>query len=70
MYRCRHSNQKQFPAEINIHFPGIETLDKPTVWVFPQLVVCMECGLTQFLIAPRELGQLNDSLPQSKAMAA
>jgi hypothetical protein len=69
MYQCTHSNQKQFPAEINIHLPGIEMIDKPTVWVFPQMVVCIECGLTQFVIAPRELGQLSDSLPNWKSAA-
>jgi len=65
MYQCTHSNQKQFPAETNIHFPGIAMLDKPTVWIFPQLVICMECGLSQFVIARRELAQLNDSLSYS-----
>jgi hypothetical protein len=70
MYQCTHSNQKQFPAEINVHFPGIEMIDKPTVWVFPQMGVCMECGLAQFVIAHRELAQLGDSLPPSKSTAA
>ena len=43
-------NQRNFAGEINIHFPGLKGLDKPTVWVFPKLVVCFDCGFTEFLI--------------------
>ena len=57
---CHSRNQQQFPAEINIHFPGIKGLDKPTVWVFPTISVCMDCGGAQFTIPDRERKQLAD----------
>jgi len=47
---CHSTNQSVFPAEINIHFPGWEGLDRPTVWAFPQLLVCLGCGFTQFTL--------------------
>jgi hypothetical protein len=31
-----------FPAEINIHFPGMENLAAPTVLVFPTLLICLD----------------------------
>jgi len=45
---CESLNQATFPAEINIHFPGIENLTKPTVWAFPTLLVCLDCGFAEF----------------------
>jgi hypothetical protein len=57
--RC-HSELSKFPSEINIHFPGYEGLTKPTVWVFPTLLVCLRCGLAQFSIAETELRRLAD----------
>ena len=57
---CHSRNQQQFPAEINIHFPGIKGLDKPTVWVFPTISVCLDCGAAQFTIPDRERKQLAD----------
>lgn len=47
---CHSPNQRAFPAEINIHFPGIRGLDKPSVFVFPRLLVCLDCGHTAFMI--------------------
>ena len=44
-----------FPAEIAIHFPGLKGLDKPHVWVFPALVVCLNCGHTEFPIPEHTL---------------
>ena len=51
--RCK-SPRTSFNGEIAIHFPGIEGLRKPIVWVFPQLHVCLNCGNTEFLVPVRE----------------
>jgi hypothetical protein len=58
---CRSVNQREFTAEVNIHFPGMKGLDIPTVWVFPRLAVCMDCGKTQFTISDTELSRLAES---------
>jgi len=70
--KCGHNNERQFPAEINIHFPGMEGLDKPSVWFFPRLLVCLDCGFTHFQIAETQLRQLTEgaSSPEAKSMAA
>ena len=55
------SDQRNFNGEVAIHFPGLQGLDKPIVWVFPKLVVCLNCGFTEFVIPQRELRQLVQS---------
>jgi hypothetical protein len=61
-----------FPAEINVHFPGFEGLSKPTVWVFPRLRVCLDCGFTEFTIPHAQRRRFDESelLPQTKRAAA
>jgi hypothetical protein len=55
---CVSGNQTDFGAEINIHFPGLEGIEKPAVWVFPKLTVCMDCGYAEFVIPENELRRL------------
>jgi hypothetical protein len=52
---CGLEKQAEFSAEMNIHFPGGKGLDKPAVWVFPKLQVCLGCGLTLLTIPETEL---------------
>jgi len=48
-------NLKTFNGEVAIHFRGLEGLSKPIVWVFPELAICADCGLTQYVVPHREL---------------
>jgi hypothetical protein len=52
---CETDNQSKFTAEIAIHFPGLKNIDKPIVWVFPELLVCLECGRAEFAIPEAKL---------------
>ena len=52
---CLSANQRPFPAEINIHFSGIEGFVKPSVWAFPRLMICLDCGSAEFILEDREL---------------
>jgi hypothetical protein len=46
----------EFLGEICLHFPGgLESLDKPLVWVFPEVAVCLDCGSAQFTVPEAEL---------------
>ena len=49
---CLSENQSLFSTEIAIHLPGLST---PHVFLFPKVVVCMDCGLTEFAIPETEL---------------
>jgi len=51
-------NQKKFSAEMGIHFPELKDIDKPVVWVFPEVVVCLDCGTAEFAVPEAELRQL------------
>ena len=57
---CQSANKRIFNGEIAIHFSGLEGLDKPIAWVFPKLLVCLNCGLTEFAIPETELRVLRD----------
>jgi len=55
---CQSAKQHHFNGEVAIHFPGIEGLDKPIVWVFPKLLVCLNCGFTEFAIPETEVRRI------------
>src|SRR5215471_5612937 len=55
---CSSPMNREYTAEINIHFPGPSGFDKPTIWVFPRLSVCLGCGCAQFTIPDGKLKQL------------
>jgi hypothetical protein len=43
---------------MGIHFLGLKNIDKPVVWVFPEIVVCLDCGMAEFAVPEAELRQL------------
>ena len=55
---CGSVNQNKFTGEIGIHFLGLKNIDKPVVWVFPELVVGLDCGAAQFDVPEAELRHL------------
>ena len=57
---CHSGEMREYTAEINIHFTGIQGLSVPTVWVFPKLLVCLDCGAAQFTIPAAERKNLSD----------
>jgi hypothetical protein len=57
---CSSNSQTQFGSEIIIHFSGLKNLDKPTVMVFPKIMVCLDCGLTEFTMPGAELRMLGE----------
>ena len=55
---CLSATTHTFAAEIAIHFPGLAGLNKPIVWVFPEVRVCLDCGLAEFEIPEEQMRQL------------
>jgi hypothetical protein len=56
---CHSLDQSALPAEINIHPPRrVENLDKPTVWAFPSMLICSNCGFVEFVLSEAELDEL------------
>jgi hypothetical protein len=60
-------NLREFASETNIHFSGIQNLETPSVFVFPKLMVCTDCGFTEFSIPKTELELLARDPPRSVA---
>ena len=56
--RCASAKVKDFNGELAIHFPGLEGLDKPIVWVFPKLAACLNCGFVEFVLPDEPMEQL------------
>jgi hypothetical protein len=52
---CGSENLGSFNGEIAIHFRGLKNIDQPTVFVFPELLICLSCGITEFVIPEGEL---------------
>ena len=59
-HSCHSGKVREYRAEINIHLPGIKGLDIPTVWAFPTILVCLNCGTAQFEIPDAERKTLAD----------
>ena len=55
---CGSDQQGKFAAETAIHFPGLKGLKKPHVWVFTELLVCLNCGKSEFAIPEDQLRRL------------
>jgi hypothetical protein len=62
---CQSRNQAEFTAEIIIHFSGLKNIDKPGVWVFPKVSVCLDCGSSRFATPKTELALLATGTPTS-----
>ena len=69
--RCGSEKQTKFGTEMNVHFPGREGLDKPSVVLsFAEVLICCDCGLSEFTIPDRERRALKEGTHGSKAKSA
>jgi hypothetical protein len=59
---CGSSRLAEFTAEVNVHFRGLQSLDQPSILVFPKLSVCLNCGLSRFTTPETELARLASGL--------
>lgn len=55
---CGSDKHRSFTAEVAIHCPGLEGLNKPIVWVFPELFLCLNCGKAEFIVPAKGLRAL------------
>lgn len=64
---CKSPDLRVFTAEMNIHFPGPENRDTPTVWAFPPVTICLFCGCADFVVHGEPLQKLRDNSTQSNS---
>jgi ABC-type antimicrobial peptide transport system permease subunit len=55
---CGSVNQRKISAEMGIRFLGLKNIDKPIMWISPELIVCLDCGTAEFAVPDAELRQL------------
>jgi hypothetical protein len=55
---CSSTNESEFTAEMMIHFGGLKHLENPGVLIYPEMLVCLDCGSTRFRIAETDLSLL------------
>lgn len=55
---CSAANAREFAAEIAMHFPGPKGIDTPIFFVFPKLLVCLNCGVAEFAISEAQIASL------------
>jgi hypothetical protein len=55
---CGSANQHKLIGEMGIRFPGLRNIDKPSVWIFPELIVCLECSFAEFVLPEAQLAEL------------
>jgi hypothetical protein len=60
---CSSGNLQNFQTEIAVHF---KDLNRPHVFVFPEILVCLKCGFTELVIEEDKLRLLT----QDKTSAA
>ena len=64
---CGSENNGKLGGEIGLHFKGIGGLDKPIVFVFSEVVVCLSCGHAEFRVPETELRVLETNTPVENA---
>lgn len=61
--QCQSESQRTFSSEVAMHFRGLEGLNKPIVWVFPDVLICLDCGHAEFTVPEKELEVLRTGSP-------
>jgi hypothetical protein len=59
---CGSDKQREFSAEMIIHFPGRDGLDKQAVPVLTRVMVCFTCGCTLFTIPESQKRLLEEGI--------
>ena len=52
---CESNNLKELGSEVCVHFSGLQGLSKTPFMIFPKLMVCLDCGFTEFAFPEAQL---------------
>jgi hypothetical protein len=58
---CASASLSEFDSEVNIYFSGLRRLNKPSIFVFPEIMVCLNCGSLGSTLSAEELRILQKS---------
>lgn len=58
---CGSEDLRKLMGEIGIHVPALENnIGRPALWVFPEIVICLNCGNAEFVVPEPELRMLTE----------
>ena len=55
---CLSHNQVEMNTEINIHYSSVAYPGNPGIFVFPTVMICLDCGVSQFIVGEDELAEI------------
>jgi len=55
---CLSRNQIEMNTEINIHYGGPADYGDPGIFLYPKVMVCLDCGVSQFTVGEDALAQI------------
>ncbi len=58
---CQSANLKKFSAEMLFKSSEPKNLNKADVWLYPEVIVCLNCGGAAFAVPEEELCQFEQS---------
>jgi hypothetical protein len=67
---CGSTHHVELDGEICVHFPGLENLQTPPIFVFPKLAVCLNCGNAKLKIPETELRLIRTASERSGSNGA
>ena len=48
----------EFGSEMILHFTGLKNVNNPGVWLFPTILICLDCGVARFSVPEAKLASL------------
>jgi hypothetical protein len=66
---CQSSQLKVFQGEVSLVFPGIRRIHQASVYFCPQILICLDCGASEFFISAQELELLRKGMANSSLHA-
>jgi len=59
---CASERQQSFSGELSVAFPGVERLNLSPVYVCQKILVCLDCGYTEFVLPAINLEKLRKGM--------
>jgi hypothetical protein len=56
---CGSVNQGEFSSEVDIHFSELRNVKKSPLLVYPELLLCLDCGNAEFMVPKDQLALLS-----------
>jgi hypothetical protein len=59
---CSSGSQIELKSEICLHRRA--GFEKPAIFIFPKIAICLQCGFAEFVMSDKELLQIRNAAEQ------